>query len=268
MPNNLTKAIYGLRRRVLNRLAGCHSGDAVEPAIQLDHKILVGTHHKTGTVWLAAIFEQLCNRLGLAYVKSGVDSLPAAFDVWLEDHSQFGSMLQQGGYRGVHIIRDPRDVIVSACRYHQTSNEPQLHVPKPEFGGMTYQEKLCSLEPDAQLLLEMEHSAGYNIRCMTEWDYSNPDFFEVKYEDLMADTDLLLFHRIFTFLGFPAEVLPTVLGIAYNNSLFSGRVASTHVRSGRSRQWEAHFKPVHKERFHQLFGDALMQLGYETGRDW
>ena len=115
----------------------------------------------------------------------------------------------------------------------------------------------------------MENSGKRGIQEMLDWNYKNPAFFEVKYEDLIADENLIIFHNIITFLGFPGEATPQVLRIAYDKSLFSGNLKkSVHIRSGRTRQWEKHFKPVHKDRFLELFGDALIRLGYESNDDW
>ena len=236
---------------------------------RFEHKLLVGTHHKCATVWMASIFKSLCRDLGMTFYSGQLETLPQTFDVWHEDHSRFGDGIDFAYCRGLHIVRDPRDVIVSACRYHQTSDESQLHIPLEKFGGLTYQEKLNSLETfDRQLLFEMEHSAGSTVRDIIKWDYQQPAFFEAKYEDLMRDEDLFLFHRIFTFLGLPANLLPFALETAYNNSLFSGKVTTKHVRSGRLNQWRDYFQPVHKEKFIDLFGDALIKLGYESDHDW
>lgn len=263
------KSVQNICEKVKSRFCAPPVSSEGKARISLDYKILVGTHHKTGTVWMASIFKQLCNELGLVYYGGLEENIPATFDVWFEDHSRFGEHMMNDGWRGLHIIRDPRDVIVSACFYHQKSSEPQLHVPKKEFRGMTYQEKLCSFPTvDDQLLFSMENSAGSTVRDIVSWDYRQSNFLNVKYEDLMTDVDLLLFHRIFTFLGFPGEAIPCALQSAYDNSLFSGKVSTGHIRSGKSQQWRSYFKPVHKSRFQELFGDALVKLGYEDNNNW
>ena len=63
------------------------------------------------------------------------------------------------------------------------------------------------------------------IRSVLCWDYSRPEFYELKYEDLVDDVQLLLFHEVFISLGFPGSVIPHLLSIAYENSLFSGLVS-------------------------------------------
>jgi len=235
----------------------------------LRYKILVGTHHRAGTMWIGGIFRRIARDLALEFFSGSQQDLPQNFDIFFQNHSAFDFSRLPVEYRGVHVIRDPRDVIVSGCFYHQKASEAWLHVEREEFGGLTYQQKMNSLPSvDDQLMFEMEHH-GDPIRDMVAWSYSNLNFLEVRYEDLRADTSLTLFRRIFTFLGFPAEVIPRLLRIAHDNSLFSGRVRnSVHVRSGDVGQWRRYFKPAHRVRFLELFGDALIQLGYEQNDDW
>ena len=42
----------------------------------------------------------------------------------------------------------------------------------------------------------------------------------------------------------------------------------SHLRSGRTSQWEDHFDDELKSRFKELAGDALVQLGYEEDNNW
>ena len=145
-----------------------------------------------------------------------------------------------------------------------------MHVKRKKFGDITYQEKINSYESfDDQLFFEMENAGARGIEEMVSWDYNNSSMFEAKYEDLIIDEELKLFHNIFTFLGFPGFCIPKILEIAHNNSLFSGQLKnSVHIRSGKSKQWEKYFTANHKQRFIDLFGDALIKLGYESDDDW
>ncbi len=198
--------------------------------------------------------------------------LPADFDIFLEHHSRFDLSQLNVEYRGLHLIRDPRDMIVSGCFYHQEAKEKWLHAKIEEYGGLTYQEKINSYATlDEQIMFEMEHSKlfGVNIPNMLAWSYTNPRFIEVKYEDLIVDENLMLFQRIFSFLGFPGRIIPQILRIAYDKSLFSGKVRkSDHGRSGEAGQWKKYFKSTHRTRFLELFGDVLMRLRYEESDDW
>jgi hypothetical protein len=238
----------------------------------LEGFILIGAHHKTGSEWMKAIFWKLSMLYGYIFCANTPGAtIPDHFCILFDNHSRFDlASLDKRPYRGLHLIRDPRDVIISGCYYHQKSGEPWLHVKREEYGGMTYQEKLLSFSSMRdRLLFEMEGAAARTITDMYHWNYQNPSFFEVKYEDLIVDYDLLLFHQIFSFLGFGGELIPKTLDLAWKNSLFSNRLApNLHRRSGQPSQWRQHFEPCHKQRFDELFDDVLVKLGYERDNTW
>ncbi|MGD1712326.1 sulfotransferase domain-containing protein [Dapis sp. BLCC M172] len=240
----------------------------------IDNSVLIGTHHKTGTVWMANIFNSIASYYDLkCYANRGNKSFicPSGnFDIFLQDHSFF-DFDNLSNYKGLHIIRDPRDIVVSGCFYHTKSSEKWLHLKREEFGGLTYQEKLNSYSSfDDKLIFEMENSSRNVIQDMKSWNYDNSDFIEIKYEDLIQDIDLNLFREIFHFLGFKERVIPRLLKIAYRKSLFSGQVSNNkHIRSGKNQQWKEHFQAIHEERFVALFDDVLIKLNYEeTKTGW
>lgn len=238
----------------------------------LAHSVLIGTHHKSGCHWMIGLFRQLSRLCDYPFYAEALnETIPSEYAVVYHCDSRFDAAAWNDmPYRGLHLIRDPRDIIISGCFYHQKSDEAWLHIKRPEFGGMTYQEKLNSISAMRdKLLFEMENKALDTITEICQWDYQNPAFFEAKYEDLILDRDLLLFHEIFTFLGFEGEVIPKALNLAWKNSLFSNRIAtSVHVRSGKPSQWKQYFEPCHQRRFIELFGDALVSLGYEKDNTW
>lgn len=237
---------------------------------ELSNKVLIGTHHKTGTVWLHSIFHAICRYHSLIYYRGKQDGTPAQYDVFLQNKSMFDLDNIGVPYRGIHLIRDPRDVIISGCFYHRKSTEPWLHRSRKDLQGLTYHQKINSYENiDDQIIFEMGMAGRNNIRDMLNWDYSRSCFFELKYENLIEDIDLTLFHELFVFLGFPGSVIPSLLAIAYNKSLFSGQHSkSIHIRSGTVNQWKKYFKPIHKDRFLELYGDTLIRLGYEKDDNW
>jgi hypothetical protein len=232
--------------------------------------VLVGTHHKTGSAWMRAVFGLACEAAGETMHCGPQRELPAECAVFLEDHSEFDLRALRRPYRGLHLIRDPRDIIVSGAFYHRTSTEAWLLEPARRFQGRTYQQAIRAFATDEEaFLFEMEWAGGQTIRDMLAWDYGNPRFIEARYEDLVQDEELEWFRRVFEFLGYQGERLEGMLRIAHENSLFSGKVASSgHVRSGRPRQWQGHFTPALGRRFLRLFGDALVRLGYEADDSW
>lgn len=189
---------------------------------------------------------------------------------FFNDHSRFDLATLGRPYRGLHLIRDPRDVLISGARYHARASESWLHERRLCFWGLTYQEAIRRRRSVGEaVLFEMEHAGAQTIREMLEWDRTRPEFFEAKYEDLIGDQDLSLFRRILLFLGYDADVLPTLEGIIRERSLFGGRVNDpSHVSDGRAHQWREVFDERLKRRFCERFGDALERLGYEADDEW
>jgi hypothetical protein len=234
-----------------------------------DKKILIATHHKTGCVWMTRIFRSIAQKYGLKMFEHAPNP-EQPWDIFVEGNSQFDFDALPADLLGLHIIRDPRDVIVSGAFYREKSDESWLHEPNKQYGNMTYQQKIKSLPTvEEKMTFEMEHVGQYTIENMCRWNYQDPRFFETKYEELIADESLFIFHQVFAFLEFPSAMLPALLQIAFDNSLYSGKVQKGgHVRSGKSNQWKQYFTPRLAERFVQLFGDVLIDLGYELDNNW
>ena len=239
---------------------------------------VVATHHKTGTVWMSKVFNAVAQRLAVPLLTlnnrvalSGPVPMPA---IIFNDHSDFRGaewLLQDSNTRIFHLIRDPRDVIISAMHYHRTAKEPWLHKPRQKLGGMTYQQKLNSLPDErARLIWEMDNSGGRTINAMKAWDYSLKTCCEMKYEDLMNDIDGIEFARVASHLGFADEEVAICQEEFRKRSLFSRKrkFESTHVRSGKSRQWESVYGIGLAEIFVEKFGTALIDLGYEPDHSW
>src|SRR5256885_3315342 len=128
---------------------------------------VIATHHKTGTVWMRDAFRGIAHDLTINFVylarKSPVRNaklLPPV--IVLNDQSDFTAtpwLLDGPDQRILHLVRDPRDVLISAMHYHRVAQESWLHVPRKGFGGLSYQQKLNSLPDDSsRYLFELKHS--------------------------------------------------------------------------------------------------------------
>ncbi len=233
--------------------------------------IVVCTHHKTGTVWMANIFRAVKRQFKLKLHSGAQSALPEDADIFLQDHSRvdFGALRsiaakKRRAIRGVHVIRDPRDVVISGCFYHAKTTEKWANKPRPTLGGKTYREAIAELGTDHEkLVFEMRNTGGKTIADMLAWNYKNSDIFEAKYEDLIDDREFKFFRPMMEFIGFQGGDLDKVLEIVKQNSLFGAAAGSEHVRSGESRQWQRTFTPDLKIAFVERFPDALERLGYE-----
>jgi hypothetical protein len=179
-------------------------------------------------------------------------------------------------FRGTHMVRDPRDMIVSGYFYHLWTTEDWAQEPRAELGGLSYREHLNQLDVGDGLTAEIERAVapGGNIDEMLRWDYHSKEFLELRYEDFIAD-EQSEFARLFRHYGFTEDAI--ALGVArgerYNFKNISrrnlGEVApGQHLRSGRPGSWREHFGPQHREAFKALTGDLLVALGYEENQGW
>lgn len=260
-----------------------------------DLSCYVATHHKTGTVWMHNLFRAIASRLAVPCL-APVPSPDPRFVLKLSgphmaSNAVLESTIQQAssgafvldryrsftevparipGTRGIHLIRDPRDVLISATFYHLRSSEPWLHVAQPDFDGMTYQQALRSLPTLRDcLLFELKYHTGFVIDEMTTFP-PLANVSTVYYESLMGEDSLSVFEHLFAHLGFPRSARKVALGCAERESiqLNPTRRRSAHIRSGATRQWRMHFDRALGEAFAEDFGAALVSLGYEPDESW
>lgn len=202
-------------------------------------------------------------------------------------------------YKGVHLIRDPRDVLISGyyshLKTHSTAAWPELE---------EYRQKLKTVPFEEGLMMEMDFNAGY-FEDMMSWDYNNPNVIELRFEDIPR----IDFEDVFSFLGLSATdsrsvdfwfhfwrvvnflhlkkmspiknynmktPISKLLWIVHVNSyarLSGGRTPGeenkdSHYRSGVSGEWKDVLTEEHKKAFKEKFPGLLEKLGYETSADW
>lgn len=245
----------------------------------MNQNIVVATHHKTGTVWMSTVFKAIARRLGANYVDfwthyGRLDRVLKTPFILLNHNSIFSrhaSQLRRDDVRILHLIRDPRDVLISAMHYHKKADEPWLHEKVSGSKEAPYQEKLNSFATvHEQYLFELENATGSTIEAMLDWQYDRPNCLEVRYEDLWSDRSMSLWSHIASFLGFEGAELDVCRQSFWEHSLFgkAPRANRRHARSGEVAQWKREFTPELARAFLYRFPDALEMLGYETDDRW
>jgi hypothetical protein len=270
-------------------------------------------HHKCATSWINAIAEDVSRRLGLKFAivsshREFNEDLPGfidqnEIDLLSYSNAKIEHISALTHYRAFHIIRDPRDIIVSAYHSHfyshSTARWPKL---------ASHREKLKSVSKDEGLWLEMGFSR-WELEDLDKWNYHLPDVMEIKMEELIVNPyDRLL--EAFTFLGLAengarsarSELLaasanwirgatggtvaswlrpdklstPEFLGIIHKNR-FAAKAGgrrpgdedvTSHYRKGVAGDWVNHFSPDNRQYFKSNFGELLLKLGYEKSLDW
>lgn len=249
---------------------------------------------------LSKIFSEICFAFDWKFAKVLGKSaeIPDA-DVVLFVHSLIDLSAITTPYVGAHIIRDPRDVIVSGYLYHKQCKEkwctntrfdlsqPVLfpNVPYSQehrseewkkqylvsLGNKSYQQNLRERTESDGLLFELFHYGAWTIESMLRWDYNNPRVKEVRFEAIMSNFEET-FKEMFVHFGFSDDQVAQALQIAakedLNRQTEKQLRANPHVSSRQTTKWHKYFKKIHKETFKRRFDDALVQLGYENSAQW
>jgi hypothetical protein len=102
--------------------------------------IFHGAHHKMGTVWITRVLESIAQVYGLSVQKIKLDTEPLlpGTDICIAMHSDL-KLARIGDFVGSHMIRDPRDAIVSGYFYHLWTTEAWVLEPRAELDGRSFQ---------------------------------------------------------------------------------------------------------------------------------
>ena len=245
----------------------------------MKYNLIVATHHKTGTVWMDGVFKAIAADVGVRFIDyqanlERLDELLREPFVLLNHDSDFRqhpTLLCRHDVRILHVIRDPRDVLISAMHYHKRAKERWLHESAPRYLGTTYQRALLR-KPSKfdQYVFEMENTTGNTLRDLRQWSYGRPNCFETRYEDLRRDTGLAHWRRIMTFLGLDEGEQQKAARHFWRNSLFGGlpRLGNRHIRSGAIAQWRREFTVRLGYAFLERFPGLLQALKYEPDPRW
>jgi hypothetical protein len=153
--------------------------------------------HKSASTWARNILHETAAALDLkiltVHVAAQWDGYPTLGDMVIDKAPDILIMtapLQKDidtlpDYKAVHLIRDPRDIIVSGYFSHRNSH--------PEaFGGLSWPEmlehrkRLLELDKDAGMQEEIAFSALF-LEPLASWEYNNPRVLEARMEELTVD---------------------------------------------------------------------------------
>lgn len=261
----------------------------LSPVHRMRNLVFFG-HHKCASTWMTRIFHGIQSSTGLR-IAYGHD---LACEINLHINARREHAEPYPELCGVHLIRDPRDVVVSGyyshLKTHPTANWKALY---------ELRERLNKVPMEEGLYLEIDFLEPH-FTDMYEWDYGRPGVLELRYEEITARPHL---DELFKHLGFlgrdgpqaygrhllertlnklnnrhwwpwrhPWVDLPlaTQRGIVADNSferLSGGRRTGqentdSHYRKGVPGDWRRILNEGHQTYFNQRYGDLLQRLGY------
>ncbi|MCX6033080.1 MAG: sulfotransferase domain-containing protein [Chloroflexi bacterium] len=256
-------------------------------------------HHKCASRYIMTVFGHSTRLLGLT--RGRPDQAADVCLVWNANAEVLRAVQTAGPYRGFHVIRDPRDIVVSGYFSHLYSH------PISQDGDKfsRWRNRLAETNTiEEGLLLELDFE-GENFNNIASWNYADPNVYETRFEQLIVDPSAT-FMEIFEFLGIQisrthwlltsgvaAEMAVRLLGkrplrrrtflpyalfasILWRNSFerkTRGRHQGVedikhHYRKGVAGDWRNYFTLRVKGAFKERYGGLLCQLGYEDNLDW
>lgn len=272
-------------------------------------------HHKCATTWIGIIVKQMCDDMHLKTAnvyesRMFNDNLDLFIkenfiDFLVYTNADIRYVQSLNNFLGFHVVRDPRDIVVSAYFSHLYSHSTQ------DWSELVdYRAKLQNASRDDGLMLEMDFRKK-QFEEMYNWDYSQPNVLEVKMEDLIKyPYDEMA--KVFSFLQVPhtkynvmktlSFLLTTILNRIQHKSkgifpfykrvknipmgillgyvhhyrfstLAEGRKqgqenSKSHFRKGIAGDWANHFNTEHRAYFKKNYNDLLLKLGYEKSSNW
>ena len=273
-------------------------------------------HHKCATMSLNTITGSVCRRLGLTHAAvfdSGMfqGNLPGYcaqqdVDFLLYGNANYQHVKSLPEHLGFHIIRDPRDIVVSAYFSHLYSH-PTDAWPELE----PHRKALQSLNEEDGLSKEIQFREK-SFQHMTNWNYNQPGVLEIRFESFVERSYETLL-SVFLHLGLINEDAPgygTLFGSVLRNALASARQKTgspllrfragkrihatellslvwkyrfeartkgrgkgqedvkNHYRKGRAGDWSHYFTPRLKDEFKKRYPGLVPDLGYEISDNW
>lgn len=268
-------------------------------------------HHKCASRWILRVLKAAGRDMGLPVHAVGARETPElnglAPGLLAYTNASGAQVARHGpGLRGFHVIRDPRDLVVSAYFSHLKSHETRGW---PEL--VAQRARLQQLSKHEGLLATLDFVAPV-LEAMAGWDYAHPGILELRFEAFTA-APYRSFLEAFAWLGLlrdDAEGLgeraarwvgrqaarverragvrlprgpgagtisgERLLAIVYAHrfqKLAQGRArgqedAGSHFRRGLPGDWRNHFAPEHVDAFKARFGELVSALGYEADEGW
>lgn len=234
-------------------------------------------YHKVGTVWFGRVLREVAAEFGLrlgagaTYDEIRDFETEAGSDVFIDFGSHVNLSLLPRRHKASHMIRDPRDLVVSGYFYHRWTGETWANLPRAEYRGMTYRQHLNAVSKHDGLLAEIRRNSFW-IPHMARWKYAGPDSYEIRYEEIIRD-EVPVLRGMFRHYEFREDAVKRSLEIARKYSFatmkaIGGAGENSHLRSGKVGEWREHFEPEHVALFKDLYPGAVEQLGYERSDDW
>jgi len=229
------------------------------------------SHHKCATQWQCQILIDALTAAGLkGYVYDNFTCRsPSVKDLKDFDmvfiHNPITEDVQEILYhcdKGLHTVRDPRDIITSAYFSHLKTHPDWYPRLKDQRA------KLQTISKEDGMISTINFLGGWILDEMYKWDYHQPHITEWHMEDLIEDP-FTTFTKILQDLDIQIssnklkEILETYSFKKLSNGHDRGHEdTNNHYRKGVSGDWKNHFTPKVTDAFERGYGRLIDKMGY------
>lgn len=149
-------------------------------------------HHRSASTWIHGIVRAVCRDLGwtariVHEAGSFAHDLPQFLRDWPTDfliytNADAAHVAGLENLRGFHVVRDPRDIVVSSYFAHLYSH------PTDGWGGLAeHREQLRQLSEADGLMREIVDCRRAQFEQMAAWELGRPDVLELRMEEMIRD---------------------------------------------------------------------------------
>ncbi|MBK8580930.1 MAG: sulfotransferase domain-containing protein [Flavobacteriales bacterium] len=227
--------------------------------------------HKCASQWATLVIERICNEIGWRSL--------TAYGVLIREHGGLRALLQHEKpdfliipesnaelikeidqpFRGLHIIRDPRDIIVSGYFSHK-----KPHPLSPKGVTVEHREKLQTLPEEGGIDLEIATLGRIPLSNLYHWDYENPWILETEFKRI-TNAPFEEFSRILEFMEMIGEKNDSLFAAQcfYNRAVKKAGVKAMQIRSEKYARHQLR-KSLDELSFANLKKGGLKRLGQKT----
>ena len=225
-------------------------------------RYLYAGHHKCASAYICRVVEHLCATTGISasprlstWQRPGQEEVAERFEFVLCDNYFDDRIdLSRFPHRGFHVIRDPRDLVISRYHSHRDTHPPRawLEEERATLRSLPEREGLLHVISGPMLAASLEQIA--------RWDYERPEIFETTFERLTADPRGE-WTRIVEFLELPLPAGALDAALERHSPARLRARAPGHYRDGRAEQWRD-LPPDVLEALMARWGWLVEKLGY------
>ena len=228
---------------------------------------------KSGTTWVSQL---AADYLGLPFPRYSL--LPVGCPAVVHGHE----VVRARYPRGLYVVRDGRDVMVSAY-FHYTRSIPEGDRPRMtrwqrrQFPGLVNKADVRAnlpafIEAEMRHPMSTRHNWGEHVASFRR--AAHPRFAQIRYEDLLDDGGRALGEAMGVMTGEEPDIERARASVErFGFAKQAGRMTGeenrgSFLRKGTAGDWVNHFSREAGELFDRHCGEALIDSEYEQDHSW